>query len=290
MLWQKKITQVGDFFNCEKLPPVLLSMDGLKEKYGIKIDFLSFHRIKTCIKLAAKNLNHKIYNENLSDIHCPRLPLLFKLSCLASKGCSIFYQTLRAREVARRSTVESEDKWHSELGTVFSINFWDKIWKINKGSLLNNKMKWVTLQINRFLLPTNYTVHKYKKNQNPGCSFCTTDLEKLPHLLWECPEVRGFWTMIQNILSFYFPQFVLGRKEAIFGDVKTESSSITNTMIGLAKQFIWACKFTTKILDEVHYINFMKKELKLLWDTMQYKNKLGKFAKEWGSIFEHFEV
>ena len=183
MLWQKNITQVGDFFNCEKLPPVLLSLEGLTEKYGIKLDFLSYHRIETCIKQAAKNLNHKIYNENLSDIQCPRLPLLYKLSCLTSKGCGIFYQTLRAREVAGRSTVVSEDKWHSELGTTFSINFWDKIWKNNKGSLVNNKMKWVTLQINRFVLPTNYTVNKYNKNQSPGCSFCTAHLEKLPYLL-----------------------------------------------------------------------------------------------------------
>ena len=102
--------------------------------------------------------------------------------------------------------------------------------------------------------------------------------------------MRDFWTIIGNILYSYFPQFVLGRKEAIFGDVKTESSSVINTMIQLAKQFIWTCKFSTKILDEVHYINFMKKELKLLWDTMQYKDKLTKFSIEWGSIFEHFEV
>ena len=50
--------------------------------------------------------------------------------------------------------------------------------------------------------------------------------------------VREFWTMVGNIISYYFPHFNLGRKEAIFGDYNTKGNSIINTMIILAKQFI----------------------------------------------------
>ena len=289
-LYRRQISQVGDFFDCRFEPPKLLSLKELNEKYGVNLNFLNYHRIKTVIMNAAKNLNFKIFDTNLSDTKVPRLPLIHKLSCLQSKGCGSFYQTLRARELARRSTAESEQKWQTELGITLSINFWDKIWRLNKTSLGSNKMKWVYLQINRFILPTNYTVNKYKPSQDPGCSFCSYHDEKLPHLLWECPVVGEFWVMIGNILSFYFPQFKMGRKEAIFGDVNSSSNSIINTLLLLAKQFLWRQKFGAKNLDEIQYIIFMRKELKLLFDIMEFKGKKYDFFNVWNVILEHFEV
>ena len=172
MLWENRKTQVGDYFNCDNSPPTILSSQEFNTKFGVQIDFLRYHRIKSAIENAAKDLNYKIFNDNLSDVFSPKLPLIHKLSCLTVKGCSIFYTTLRAREVARRNTSEAEEKWHNELGTVFSIQFWDSIWKLSKTALVSNKMKWISLQINTFLPTTNYTVNKYNQNQNPGCSFC----------------------------------------------------------------------------------------------------------------------
>ena len=68
--------------------------------------------------------------------------------------------------------IGSEQKWEKELGLTFLPCFWDKIWKIDKKSLVENKMKWVSLQINRHILPTNYTVNQYDKSVDPGCSLC----------------------------------------------------------------------------------------------------------------------
>ena len=289
-LWRRKITQVGDFFDCTCEPPELFSIGQLNEKYSIHLNFLNYHRIKTVIKNAAKNLNYKTFDANLSDTKSPRLPLIHKLSCLQSKGCGSFYQTLRARELARRSTAECEAKWQTELGTTLSINFWDKIWKLNKASLGSNKIKWVNLQIYRFILPTNYTVNKYKTSQDPGCSFCPNHIEKLPNLLWECPVVGEFWAMLGNILMFYFPRFKLGRKEAIFGDINSSSTSVINTLLILAKQFLWKQKFGAKNLDEVLFINFMRKEIKLLVNIMEYKGRIVQFLKDWSEILDHFEI
>ena len=265
-------------------------MKELNSKYGVNLNFLSHHRIISCIKVASANLNHKIFNENLSDTGLPRLPVLLKLSCLQSKGCGTFYQTFRAREIARRSTIESEEKWHMELGTMFSINFWDKIWKISKNPMISNKMKWVQVQINRFLLPTNYTVNKYKDSQDPRCTFCTNHTELLPNLLWVCPVVQGFWEMVGNILTYYYPQFHLGRKEAIFGDINSKPCSVINTILLLSKQFLWKQKFTSKKLDDVMFINFMRTELNQLVNIMQIKEKSAEFLKNWDSILDHFEV
>ena len=155
---------------------------------------------------------------------------------------------------------------------------------------MSNKLKWINLQIYRYILPTNYTVSKYKANQDPGCSFCQNHTEQLSALVWSCPEVRGFWNMVENILKKYFPHFNLGRKEAIFGDTNSKGDSVINTILLLAKQFIWREKFCTKELNEINYILYMKKELQLLIEAMNFKGKLTIFINDWANILQHFEI
>ena len=259
-LWNKKVCQVGDYLNCLKSPPELLNRLQLNAKYGVNLNFLNYHRIRKAIINASIDLNHKIYEENYSDTTLPRLPLIHKLSCLSSKGCRPYYVALKAREWSGLSTSESENKWHAELGTHFSVEFWDKIWILNKQSLVSNRTKWINLQICRFILPTNYSVNKYRPLQDPGCSFCIHHLERLPFLIWSCPVVGEFWVMVGNILRIYFPNFNLGRKEAIFGDIKSKGDSVINTMLLLAKQFICMEKFGSKNIDEIKYISYMRRE------------------------------
>ena len=289
-LRNKQLCQVGDYFNCLKSPPELLPLQQLNIKYGVNLNFLNYHRIRKAIINAATWLNHKIYEEQFSDTKLPRLPLIHKLSCLSSKGCRPFYVALKSREWSGISTSESENKWLAELGAHFSLEFWEKIWFLNKQSIVSNKTKWVNLQICRFILPTNYSVNKYKPSQDPGCSFCIHHLERLPFLIWGCPVVREFWDMVGNILKFYYPNFTLGRKEAIFGDIKSKGDSVINTMLLLAKQFIWKEKFCSKNIDEVKYISFMRKELNYLLENMDFKGNGIKFRNEWINILEHFNV
>ena len=289
-LWNKKICQVGDFFDCSKSPPEMLSMETLNTLYNIKLNFLNFHRLKQTIKCAAKNLNFKIFEDHTSDTRLPRLPLIHKLSTNATKGCRNFYEMLKAREWAKNNTAESEKKWQLELDTTFSVIFWDKIWKLNKFFLCSNKMKWVNLQILRYILPTNYTVNKYNQNQDPSCSFCAKHDERLSTLVWSCSVVREFWNMVGNIVTNYFPETNFGRKEAIFGDYNSKGNSIINTIIILAKQFIWTQKFGSKSLGEVEFIIYMRKELSFLQEIKKFKGEFASFYTEWFEILQHFEV
>ena len=226
----------------------------------------------------------------MSDTGTPRLPLIHKLSCMETKGCRTFYLALKARHWATLDTRDYENKWQNELDTTFSVNFWNKIWQINKHSLVSNRMKWVNLQILKFILPTNYTVNKYKPSQDPRCSFCTAHSERLPYLVWSCLVVRDFWEMVGNILTTYYPSFKLNNKEAIFGDISSKGDSVTNTMILLAKQFLWRQKFGSKNINELQFIIFMKAELGFLVKTMEFKGKGQEFRQEWDKILQHFDV
>ena len=290
-LWNKKVCQVGDFFDGSTVPPRLLCREEINGKYNLKLNFLNYHRIKGAIINASTYLNNKTYDINSSDTQTPRLPLIHKLSCLGSKGGRIFYKALKSRAWTGLGNKNCESKWHEHLGVHFSIDFWNKIWKLNRNSLVSNKMKWINLQIYRFILPTNYTVSKYLPTQDPGCSFCSSHLERLPEMLWSCPVVRDFWVMVGNTLNIYYPQFKLGRKEAIFGDINSGGDSVINTVLLISKQFIWRQKFGSKSLDELTYILYMKSELNLLLEIINHKNENNQsFYEDWAEILLHFDI
>ena len=102
--------------------------------------------------------------------------------------------------------------------------------------------------------------------------------------------VSDFWDMVGNIIRNYFPQAIFGRKEAIFGDQNSKGNSIINTIIILAKQFIWTQKFRNKTLGELEYILFMRKELSFLQDIVKFKGEFADFYIEWIEILQHFEI
>ena len=83
--------------------------------------------------------------------------------------------------------------------------------------------------------------------------------------------------MVENILKQYFPHFDLGHKEAIFGDTNSKGESVINTMLLSAKQFIWRQTFGTKNLDESQYISYMRNELNLIIEEMNFKGELIRF-------------
>ena len=153
-------------------------------------------------------------------------------------------------------------------------------------------MKWVQLQINKFILPTNYSVNKYQPTQDPSCSFCPAGnhLERLSNLFWECPLIQDFWKNVENILQIFIPTFKLGRKEAIFGDVETMANSVENTVLLLGREFIWVQKFTSKKLENNNFKNFMKKELTQLFAISQIKENTNEILKCWLPILDFLEV
>ena len=156
--------------------------------------------------------------------------------------------------------------------------------------LVGNKLIWTQIQINKHLLPTNYTVNKYDASVNPTCSFCQLHVEELHLLMWGCGVVRQFWKMVENMLLNFYPGFVLGRREAIFGHSGSEGDSTFNTILMLSRYFIWRNKFTTKNLDEVNFLNYIKDQLELIYYCKIAKEKQIAFLEDWKALLEHFGI
>ena len=148
------------------------------------------------------------------------------------------------------------------------------------------------LQINRYVLPTNYSVSWYRQDQTPWCSFCpeNTHWERLENLLWKCPRVQVFWTEANNILRIFLPGCNIGAKEAIFGDQISNYFSVFNTFLTWSRWFIWSNKFSSKRLDFISYSDFLSNEIINLNLTMKKRSINSKIKTVWEPVFKILEL
>ena len=102
--------------------------------------------------------------------------------------------------------------------------------------------------------------------------------------------MRGFWQIVSTCITNFYPDFVLNRKEALFGHVESGGDSVINTILALARFHIYQQKFTSKELDEVRFILYMKDHLELIYRVKQKKDKEKLFLKDWYDILLHFQV
>ena len=71
-------------------------------------------------------------------------------------------------------------------------------------------------------------------------------------------------------------------------DIKSESSSVINTVLALSRYFIWQQKFTRKKLNLHAYLPFMKSELWLSVNSLLTKGEF--IPLDWSKVLEYFKV
>ena len=94
-----------------------------------------------------------------------------------------------------------EEKWHRELDTVYSLDFWQGARKLYSDNYLENKLKWLQYQIVRNSLQTNLIVSHFKASVSSLCSYCLEADEQVSHLFWSCKVVRPFLDQIIVFLN-----------------------------------------------------------------------------------------
>ena len=187
------------------------------------------------------------------------------------KGCSHIYKLFRAKPNLTRNTSLSEQKFHTKLNTLLSVDFWNKNWIIFSQLRVSNKIKWMELQLKLYLLPNNYTVNKYNPLINPNCNFCRQSMEEIPHLFWFCNRVKSLWLLLENILLNIGLPLNITKLLAIFGDNKSNGGSWVNSILSLTRYFIWVEKFRKGTLSGDSFKLFMGMRLKVMKDIFTKK-------------------
>ena len=157
-----------------------------------------------------------------SKINCaifPQKPTLIDLVTYTTKGCSMFYKTLTRKFSLHNKIYLRDQKWHNELGTIYSVNFWDRARALCSNIDFDNKLKWLQYQIVRNSLQTNFIVSKFKPNISQLCSFCLhiDSLELISHLFWLCPYIQNFIGNVINFLNNHGLDYEPTKEQFLFG-------------------------------------------------------------------------
>ena len=147
----------------------------------------------------------------------------------------------------------SEIKWNTILSE--PVQDWKKIYIIPLKCCLSTKLRYFQFRILHRILGVNKYLHSIGISDSNLCTFCSSSVESISHLFWECPVTHQF---IQDLQTSILNNEVLLNKNAfLFGFPDGRRSSF-NFVILYAKYFI----FTAKCKQERLSINSFKNMLK----------------------------
>ena len=268
------ISTLSDFFYpCTN---EIMNKDDFCSKYNLEIDNNKYIDIRYIITLALQKL--RFPRQKLLIASYPFRPLLIDVALSTQKGCSNYYKLLMEKRFLNNKNGIREQKWHTELNSNFSVNFWDKSRKLCASINHENPIKWLQHQIVRNSLQTNLIVSHFKQNVFPECQYCQNTPETISHLFYLCPIVKQFLNDIFALVSSTGLQFTPIRDQFLFGYLDQTFNTPSNYLILHLKKFIWNAKFKTPInLSMVGFKNYFKTilfDLKLIYDL---KNKSAEF-------------
>ena len=181
----------------------------------------------------------------------------------------------------------AEDKWTESLQFNPSLQFWSDTWKLHNQSFLSHKLKFLQIQINNHVLPTNYTVSQYNPMTSPLCTFCQGEPEKYSHLFFDCPLVTLFYEGVKNFLDHLALPIHFIKRFCIFGSNCSNGSSKENIILSLCRGYIWRQKAKKSNLNIEAWKQYIKFNLELQKTTLTITNNfkaLADFEENWEAI------
>ena len=151
-----------------------------------------------------------------------------------------------------------ENKWHEELGCIFSINFWNSSRKLGKNIYLDNALKWLQFQILRNSLQTNFIVSHFKANVTNKCQYCLESDELISHLYWTCRVVKSFFDQLITHFAGLNIDFAANKTQLLFGLQDEDIIHPKNLFLLVFKRYVWVTKFRDCNLNLVGFKSFFK--------------------------------
>ena len=175
---------------------------------------------------------------------------------------------------------ELETKWNLMLGDN-NFNLTEKfsvIKELGKDSALKNFQFKILHQI----LPTNKLLYKMKIINYNSCYICSTHIESLEHMFYECIDIKNVWFRIFQDLNLRekFENLALNLDTVLFGYKNSHIKHLKglNIFLILTKKYIFDCKQNDKKVSFEGAKFYLKNQCKI-------QKSVSKNAdREWGFI------
>ena len=130
------------------------------------------------------------------------------------------------------------------------------------------------------IIATNRYLQIIGKSEDNTCSFCSSYVETLNHLFWECRVVQLFISQISHLLNSQFGLMCNFRKRACFFPTLDECAKIKIIAFSIAKMVIYSARYNNHRPTIKHFLSSLQFEAfneyhsaRLSGDLDRYKNK-----------------
>ena len=257
ILNNRKDITIADFFIPET--DLLLNFNEFCHKHNLSLNFLTHLSIKKAIIKAAKD--HCINLSSCIEHPHPRPPLLYSILTSNNKGCRKFYKILMSKIFLRNNTSNIEMRWHKELGKIYNLKTWDDFKTLNAQIKHHNSLKWLQYRVLRKCLHTNKILEKYVPNKSNLCDFCSSEIETISHLFYECLHTKKMFHEIKEFYKSVGINIAFNLKNVLFGEPAESFDSILNMTILYFKGYVWQCKYKKNIPNLLNFKAYLKNHL-----------------------------
>ena len=163
---------------------------------------------------------------------------------------------------------------------------WKLIYMLPWNTLIDSESRCFQYKFLHRILATNYFLKKIGKIEDDECSFCHNSVETLEHLFYECIHTRNLWNeIIESLLKKLLINSIT-LNDIFLGLLDTKYSETANTIITIAKKYIWKSRSNNKTPIFQHFETFLQNYIELEKRAFDRLDKLKLFYEKWKLVLD----
>ena len=145
------------------------------------------------------------------------------------------------------------------------------------------KLQMFQLKILHNILPTRRSLFRARLSDSDSCRACQTEVETLPHMLFQCDITSAFWTDFQHWwCERTLRTLELNERNVIYGwnnDIKFKE--VLNYVTLVAKYLIFCCFQDNTAVSFDRFPPFLSNKIDTLRQIALKNKQLEEFNKKW---------
>ena len=176
--------------------------------------------------------------------------------------------------------------WNERLQTDLTIEEWETIRTNSYYVSLSTKLRYFQVRLLSNKITTRDRRVKWTQGLDTTCQLCKRNHETIMHIMWYRSEIKRFWEIFKRWCNYIFDIQVLLSHPAtiIYNNYKGPHRRMINTMILIAKQYIYAC---TCLEEKVKFNKFYQEIIRVYYVELQIAHDNGytrKHALKWQQL------
>ena len=272
--WDSRgIRYVADLINNRT--GMLYSKKEIEDIYNVRMTFLCYASLVRSLPNIIRTTNYK------SKVIYPLIPYRISLAYgkmkISRKAYKEFQKSTQSKHT--KSQQKLEEKWkrdvgHFQLGSMCDMSLVTK----------NTYLQAFHFRVISRIIPTKQFLYAIGRSEDNSCTFCSSSIETLSHLFWDCSHIKQFLTDIKQVLgNLYNIAYNISKEKWFFPNLN-ECSEVEILITTIGKVTIYHAQNKNKPLSINNFLNKLKLEVEKDLHTARINGKVERFNSKWGEL------